>query len=83
MFSLRSNASKIALSSLVAFCLHHGMPIIDCQQQTRHLASLGASPWPRDAFTRQLSGLTRQPPVPWQFDPIYWNALFNRPSASA
>ena len=83
MFSLRSNASKMALCALVAFCLAHDMPIIDCQQQTQHLASLGASPWARDAFTRQVDGLTRQPPVPWRFDPIYWNALFNRPPASA
>ena len=36
--------SKIALAALVAFCREHGIAWIDCQQQTRHLASLGARP---------------------------------------
>jgi leucyl/phenylalanyl-tRNA--protein transferase len=50
MFSLRSNASKIALSYLVDFCQKHEITWIDCQQQTEHLASLGAKPIPRKMF---------------------------------
>ena len=42
MFSHASNASKIALAALVAFCRAHGIALIDCQQNTAHLASLGA-----------------------------------------
>ncbi len=50
MFSLQTDASKIALSALVDFCQSRGIEWIDCQQQTEHLASLGAKPIPRQAF---------------------------------
>lgn len=83
MFSRKTNASKLALCALVAFCLAHDIPMIDCQQQTRHLASLGAAPWPRDVFTQHLQRLTQQAPAPWGFDPIYWTQLFNRSIGSA
>jgi leucyl/phenylalanyl-tRNA---protein transferase len=79
MFSLSSNGSKLALCGLVAFCRHHGMPIIDCQQQTPHLASLGARPWERRVFAQRLTGLTSQSPVNWEFDPLYWKSLFTAP----
>ena len=42
MFAHRTDASKIALAALVCFCRHHGIAMIDCQQNTGHLASLGA-----------------------------------------
>jgi leucyl/phenylalanyl-tRNA---protein transferase len=42
MFSHRTDASKIALAGLVCFCREHGVTMIDCQQRTGHLASLGA-----------------------------------------
>lgn len=79
MFSLESNGSKFALCGLVAFCRSQGMPLIDCQQQTRHLASLGARPWPRELFVQWLQNLALQPAVAWKFDPIYWNSLFATP----
>ena len=41
MFAHRTDASKIALAALVAFCRAHGIETIDCQQRTSHLASLG------------------------------------------
>jgi leucyl/phenylalanyl-tRNA--protein transferase len=50
MFSLQTDASKIALSALVDFCQSRGIEWIDCQQQTEHLASLGAKPIARAAF---------------------------------
>jgi leucyl/phenylalanyl-tRNA---protein transferase len=50
MFSLQTGASKIALSALVDFCQSRGIEWIDCQQQTAHLASLGAKPIPRKMF---------------------------------
>jgi leucyl/phenylalanyl-tRNA---protein transferase len=77
MFSQRSNASKIALAALVAFCLHHQLPLIDCQQETAHLASLGARPVPREAFLQQLSTLIEQPPPIWHFDPLCWKTALN------
>jgi leucyl/phenylalanyl-tRNA--protein transferase len=80
MFSHASNGSKLALCALVALCRTHHMPLIDCQQQTRHLASLGARPWPRQAFTQALEDLTQRPSSPWVFDPLYWNSIFALPS---
>jgi leucyl/phenylalanyl-tRNA---protein transferase len=50
MFSTQSNASKIALATLVDWCKAKGIEWIDCQQQTSHLASLGAKPIPRQVF---------------------------------
>ena len=34
MFARRTDASKIALAALVAFCRDHGIETIDCQQRT-------------------------------------------------
>lgn len=42
MFSLTPNASKIALAALIHLALCYGIPAIDCQFMTPHLASLGA-----------------------------------------
>jgi leucyl/phenylalanyl-tRNA--protein transferase len=54
MFSSQPNASKIALATLVNWCKAQGVTWIDCQQQTQHLASLGAAPISREAFTHKL-----------------------------
>ena len=43
MFSARSDASKIALVHLVARLKEQGFWLIDCQQDTPHLRSMGAS----------------------------------------
>jgi leucyl/phenylalanyl-tRNA---protein transferase len=55
MFSHRTDASKIALAALVAFCRSKGITLIDCQQNTGHLASMGAHEVPRSEFERHLS----------------------------
>lgn len=75
MFTEISDGSKIALAALVAFCRQHGIPFIDCQQVTRHLASLGATPMPRAEFAERVGQQIRQPPPHWQFNPVYWNTL--------
>ena len=77
MFSERSNGSKIALSALVAFCLHHQVAQIDCQQNTQHLASLGACPVPRADFVASLSQTTQAPALDWQFSPADWEPLLS------
>ena len=64
MFARRTDASKLALAALVAGCARAGMPLIDCQQQTAHLASLGAAPIARAAFEAELATLTALPPQP-------------------
>jgi leucyl/phenylalanyl-tRNA--protein transferase len=75
IFSHRSNASKIALAALVAFCRAHGISAIDCQQNTAHLASLGAREMARADFVRHLHGATTLPAPAWRFSSVYWHHL--------
>lgn len=65
MFTHITDGSKIALAHLVRFLSNHDVPWIDCQQQTSHLASLGARPIARERFVRQVRELTRRPTPPW------------------
>ncbi|MFN4120059.1 leucyl/phenylalanyl-tRNA--protein transferase [Acidovorax sp.] len=75
MFAHATDASKIALSALVCLCKHHGISLIDCQQNTPHLASLGAHEITRAEFLSHVDTARRLPAPRWQFDPVYWNAL--------
>lgn len=75
MFSHVSNASKIALCALVAFCRVQHLPLIDCQQETPHLASLGAMPVARADFLREVQQLAEQPSPHWAFAPECWDAV--------
>ena len=75
MFSLRTDASKIALAALVAFCRESGVTHIDCQQNTRHLASLGASEMPRAEFLRLVEKGMRRECLRWEFGPEFWKHL--------
>lgn len=72
MFSHRSNASKIALAALVCCASRWGVPLIDCQQETAHLASMGAAPVPRAVFVQTVAAAVRCPTPDWRFDPVYW-----------
>jgi len=54
MFTRVTDASKIALAVLVGFLKQHGFSMIDCQQDTSHLASLGAKPIARSRFVAHL-----------------------------
>jgi leucyl/phenylalanyl-tRNA--protein transferase len=82
MFARATDASKIALAALVAFCRHHGVRMIDCQQNTRHLASLGAHEVPRVDFLRHIGRAQLEPAPRWQFDPLYWRELTTAPAES-
>jgi len=75
MFSLTRDASKIALAALVAFCRVHGICAIDCQQNTQHLASLGAAEMDRSAFVRHCDAAAILPGPEWVFEPLYWREL--------
>lgn len=57
MFADARDASKIALAHLCAYLKLRGFGIIDCQMETRHLASLGARPIPRCDFAARLEVL--------------------------
>jgi leucyl/phenylalanyl-tRNA--protein transferase len=75
MFAHRTDASKIALAALVAFCRTHHILLIDCQQNTGHLASLGAAEISRTEFVRHLDQTTVRPAPAWRFEPVYWNQI--------
>jgi leucyl/phenylalanyl-tRNA--protein transferase len=81
MFARRADASKIALAALVCFCRRHGIAMIDCQQNTSHLAGLGAHEVPRARFLSQVADSSRQAAPCWRFEPVYWTELLSaRPS---
>ena len=76
MFAGRTDASKIALAALVAFCREHGIETIDCQQRTAHLASFGGRELPRAEFLRRLGTALAMPPVvDWTYDLRMWRQL--------
>jgi leucyl/phenylalanyl-tRNA--protein transferase len=54
MFSRETDASKVAFASLVEKLTNDGFTIVDCQQQTKHLASFGARPISRKDFLAHL-----------------------------
>lgn len=75
MFHTANDGSKIALAALVAMCRRYQISQIDCQQNTRHLESLGAREIARNTFVRPLQYLTAQTGPEWSFAPVYWQNL--------
>ena len=76
MFAWQTDASKIALAALVAFCRAHGVELIDCQQNTAHLASLGAHEMPRSRFERHVARASGASDIaPWSYDGSMWLQL--------
>ena len=61
MFSRSPDASKVALVELVRRLREKGFRLIDCQQATAHLASLGAREIPRARFARLLQESIQYP----------------------
>ena len=67
MFARVPDASKIALSYLVHFLRNHNVSMIDCQQETAHLATLGAAPIARTEFISRLRQAAGAPQIKdWQ-----------------
>jgi leucyl/phenylalanyl-tRNA--protein transferase len=64
MFSRATDASKVALVSLVGELRAREFPLIDCQMHTPLLASLGAREIPRRRFLRELAALVHYPAQP-------------------
>lgn len=76
MFSRRTDASKWALAALVAACARRGIEWIDCQQNTGHLASMGAHEVARAAFQAHLAEVTPLPPPwDWFYDVQDWDLI--------
>lgn len=55
MFSKVRDSSKLALAALCAWCYDHRVTLIDCQQETAHLRSLGAIPIGRSEFLQHVA----------------------------
>jgi leucyl/phenylalanyl-tRNA--protein transferase len=62
MFSKVSNASKFGFISLVEKLSDWGFALIDCQQETAHLVSMGAKTVSRDEFMEMLHCWVALPP---------------------
>lgn len=62
MFSLKPDASKVALFYLCEHLKQHHFPCIDCQVQNKHLTQLDAESIPRDLFTSKITELTSLKP---------------------
>lgn len=64
MFASEPDASKVALVHLVERLREADCRVIDCQQATAHLASLGAREIPRSAFVQLLKEAIPEAPAP-------------------
>lgn len=69
MFSLATDASKIAAAHLARYLAAQDFGMIDCQMNTPHLASLGAREIARSDFVRRLRQLTELPPLNGKWEP--------------
>ncbi|MFN8735667.1 MAG: leucyl/phenylalanyl-tRNA--protein transferase, partial [Betaproteobacteria bacterium] len=85
MFTRVTDASKIALACLVRLLSREKTPMIDCQQNTSHLASLGAREIPRSEFCAHVAAAVRGSPIDWAayatrpLNPLFGAALFAAP----
>ena len=72
MFARATDASKCAFAALVDLLIRLEVPMIDCQQSTAHLRSLGGHEISRSAFVGEVDRLRRLPPPDWQSAQIAW-----------
>ena len=61
MFSLVSNASKVAFKALSDVLAQRGYDFIDCQMRTDHMVALGAQTVPRERFLDELHDALQKP----------------------
>lgn len=69
MFAHAPDASKVALVRLVERLRAADVRVIDCQQATAHLASLGAREIPRKAFAQLVQESIQYPPTGQRWAP--------------
>jgi leucyl/phenylalanyl-tRNA--protein transferase len=69
MFARAPDASKVALVKLVERLAADGYRVIDCQQATAHLASLGAREIPRKEFAQLVEESIQYPPSGQRWTP--------------
>lgn len=68
MFSARSNASNVALVTLVRFLQALEFDFVDCQVTTAHLMRFGAREVPRSRFLKQLRKSLTAPTLKGRWD---------------
>ena len=68
MFMHVTDASKLALAALCAWCNEVGIRLIDCQQQTQHLSSLGAKPISKIEFLDWIESQIKLSPPSWNWN---------------
>lgn len=61
MFHSMTDASKVAFYHLHEFLVEHDFKLIDCQQETKHLISLGAYTISRDEYLSEIQQLVNEP----------------------
>ncbi|MFK7957530.1 MAG: leucyl/phenylalanyl-tRNA--protein transferase [Lysobacterales bacterium] len=76
MFRRARDCSKVALICLCQWLQHHEFALLDCQVESSHLLSMGASTVSRDLFCQEVRELSRHPGLVgnWQSQarPIQW-----------
>ena len=70
MFTRAPDASKVALVKLVEALQARDFRVVDCQQATAHLSSLGAREIPRKEFSKLLQESIQYPPSGGGWEPI-------------
>lgn len=74
MFTRVTDASKCAYAALIAMLRRLDFRMVDCQQSTGHLASLGAREITRSQFLANLRQLSALPAPDWRQVSIGWPA---------
>lgn len=74
MFSKANNASKVGFISLVRLLEKQGFWLIDCQQETPHLKSLGGRSIPRKEFLSFVTDNQRE-----ELSPGSWSGIVDDP----
>lgn len=78
MFFKQKDASKLALCGLMAFARAAGIKLIDCQQETAHLKSLGARSISRSLFADEMKQAIQKDVPFWVVGTLpntYWKKL--------
>ena len=75
MFADRSNASKFGFIVLVKKLKSLGFNLIDCQQQTKHLATLGARPITRNSFLELLENNEKEETMVGDWSQLFVDGL--------
>ena len=76
MFHTVTDASKVAFYHLHQFLQAHDFKLIDCQQETSHLMSLGAYAIPRKDFLNELKVLTIEPTLVGDWGTRQWDEMY-------